>query len=53
MKTLEAAAVILVVSTALLDPWLPILLAAFFLSVMAIGDVKRARLSRAKHVRRA
>jgi hypothetical protein len=53
MKSLETATVVLVVCAALLDPWLPIVLASVFLLMLALREVRRVRAERAKAAKRA
>jgi hypothetical protein len=53
MKTFEIASVILIVVVALLDPWLPIVLAALILLMLAFGEVRRDRTAHAKPAKRA
>jgi hypothetical protein len=52
-NTLGTATIVLIASGALLDPWLPIILASVFLVILALRQVRRARPGRPKAAKRA
>jgi hypothetical protein len=52
-KTFGTATIVLIASAALLDPWLPIILASVFLLVLALRQVRRARPGRPEPAKRA